>query len=312
MLLLLLKNIGLTVYLRHEEVVIVLKQSQLNSVSLKEASEMISASLISERIQLRAAKQRLDADKKRYQEDYILANDGDASENAPLEQAVQNLKTITGDMVAVQKKIQMLDRVEDSVYLNAVFDYDVLMSAVNSLSPDSTRLFLSIFGASSKDAVVDVLRAMPCDTLKGKVLEFDKYYVDGMINALKMDYEKDDPVWKSRSMLEAAVDKKLEQGVMAAEYKLLSEFEHVKSMKSVPPYNTCGVIVIYTTVRVKLEDKQFTYKIYPKGLSFIDDGIMAAEAKLAAALLGRHKGDVVSIRHGSRGTLLNYEVVDIY
>jgi hypothetical protein len=91
--------------------------------------------------------------------------------------------------------------------------------------------------------------------------------------------------------------------------RLLVDFLQVASL---PRYNTCGVIVPYTTVRLDMNGKLMTYRIYPEGVSFIDIGVMAANARVARAIIGKEKGESVSIRHDSNGTLLNYKIVDIY
>ena len=59
-------------------------QNDLNGVSLHQAAEMISNALIVEKSNLERIKVELQAEKKKYEEDYVTANDGDSSENAPL------------------------------------------------------------------------------------------------------------------------------------------------------------------------------------------------------------------------------------
>lgn len=289
-----------------------LKQEYLNGISLQEASAAISRALIEERISLKKQKAELEELRQKYQNDYIVANDGDLSENAPLEQAIQNLKTITGDIVSVVKKSQSLDKIDDSVYVMATYDYDVILMDIDAMSADSKRVLFSIFGITELGGLPDRIRDMETEELLAAVLKFDEYYADCMTNIIRNEYPDGDLVWKSRVKLSEVVDKKLKDGVMAAEYKVLSDFEHIKSIKAVRPYNYCGVVVMYTTVRLNLDGRRFTYKIYPKGLSFIDDGVMAADARLATALLGRHVGDTVSIRNMSKGKIINYIVEEIY
>ena len=79
-----------------------------------------------------------------------------------------------------------------------------------------------------------------------------------------------------------------------------------------PAYNECGIVVPYTTVRLEMGGKVMTYRIYPEGVSFIDIGVMAANSRVARAILGKEKGQSVSIRHDSNNTLLEYKIVDIY
>ena len=55
-----------------------------------------------------------------------------------------------------------------------------------------------------------------------------------------------------------------------------------------------------------------TYKILPAGLSFLDIGVIAANSRVAQAILGKQKGDTVSIQHSSGKVILRYEILDIY
>lgn len=289
-----------------------IEQSELNSVSLEKASDMISEALINERLALKQKRAELDALKAKYQDDYIVANDGDASENAPLEQAIQNLKITTGDIVSVTNKYQRLDAIEDSKYLNATFDYDIIMQNIGSLSQDSLNVICNVFGVSDYHDIPKAGMAMSYEELSDALLKYDEYYGTSMMESLKVDFPEDDPIWKSRSAIENEVAARRSNGLLSLEYRILTEFEEVKTMKQVPPYNYCGIVVMYSTVRLKLGDRTFTYKIYPKGLSFIDDGVMAVNSRLGAAVMGKKKGDKVSIRHGSHDTVLIYEIVDIY
>lgn len=289
-----------------------LRQEQLNGMSLQEASSAISRALIEERMSLKKQKAELEELREKYQNDYIIANDGDSSENAPLEQAIQNLKTITGDIVSVVKKSQSLDKIDDSVYVMATYDYDVLLMDIDAMPEDSKRVLYNVFGINGTAEIPNRILELETDELLDCICKFDDYYADRMLSIMQSEYPENDEVWKSRVKLYAAVDKKLKVGVMATEYKVLTDFEHIKAVKAVRPYNYCGVIVMYTTVRLDLDGRKFTYKIYPKGLSFIDDGVMAADARLATALFGRHVGDTVSIRNMSKGKIISYTVEEIY
>ena len=289
-----------------------INQSELNSVSLEKASEMISGALIKERINLKNKKVELEHLKEKYQEDYILANDGDARENAPLEQAIQNLKVTTGDIVAITKKYQQLDAIEDSLYLNATYDYEGIMEGVRVLSPDSSSALCSAFKVNSVDEIPNAIASMTYEEFDDAVMEYDEYYGSVVMGALRVDFPEDHPIWKSRRAIEEEALARRSTGLAVMEYRVLSELNEARKMKQVPPYNYCGLVVMYTTVRLHRGSQYYTYKIYPKGLSFIDDGIMAANSRLATALMGKKKGDKVSIRHGSQDTVLVYEIVDIY
>lgn len=289
-----------------------LSQEKLNSVDLKTASDMISDTLINERLSLKKKRAQLEELKAKYQDDYIAANDGDARENAPLEAAIENLKNTTGDIVAVTKKYQSLDAVEDLRYLNATYDYDTFVESVGALSENSRTVLFGVMQVSDIEQCVKKMQESEFDFVDEVVRKYDEFYGTTVANNMLVDYPKDHPIWKSRSAVEATVLQRRSEGEMAAEYRVIMELGKIRTMKSMPPYNHCGLIVMYTTVRLRMNSNLYTYRIYPKGLSFIDDGVMAANSRLATALMGKRVGDKVTIRHGSRDTMLVYEIIDIY
>ncbi len=291
-----------------------LKQEYLNTLSLEQASKEISEALIKERITLRDKITELEKLREKYQGDYLEANDGDSSENAPLEQAIQNLKVTTGDIVSATEKSQSLDRVEDADYVTAVFDYSLIITEVKNLEPESLSEFLKTFGITQPEEFANVIRTMDYNEVCDKIEQFEVYYIDKMTAIIEQDNPKDSPVWKSKNELAKVANSLVSQGVLSQEHYVLILLNDVKKMKKVRPYNCCGRVVVYSTVRLRLGDQRmFTYKIYPKGLSFIDNGIMAANSRLATALLGRYKGETVRVR-GLSGSqqVLNYEIVDLY
>lgn len=289
-----------------------LEQSMLNQLPLEEASKLISDTLISQRIALGERRAELDRLREQYQADYIAANDGDARENAPLEQAIQNLRTITGDILSITKKYQSLDAVEDRVYLNATYDYDIILEVVRIMLESSQRKLFNVFGVQDINGLASLLVSIEYDELTEKVGVFDEWYGETVLSNMKAEYPDDHLIWRSRNLFDKTVVDRRANGEMALEYKLLMEFSKLKEMKAMPLYNYCGKIVVYSTVRVKTENEMYTYRIYPKDLSFIDDGIIAANSRLATALIGKRKGDTVSVRHGSKGTIVVYEVVDVF
>lgn len=288
-------------------------QAELNAMSLEQASERISDALIAERLGLQKKRAELEKLKEKYQEDYIIANaDGDARENAPLEKAIENLKTTTGEIVAVTKKYQSLDSVEDVKYLNATYDYDIIKDMLDRLNNNSLTMLFDSFKVSGAEELVTKIKNCDFNELNESIHSFDRFYGETMKNALLNEKGKDSVIWSSSSAIEAAEKEMRQNGVLATEYRILMELSNIRNIKEVPPYNYCGIIVMYTTVRLKLGGEIMTYKIYPKGLSFIDIGVMAADSKVASALMGKRKGDVIHIGHASKNKVLEYEIVDIY
>lgn len=79
-------------------------------------------------------------------------------------------------------------------------------------------------------------------------------------------------------------------------------------------YVPIGVIVLYTTVHLKcIEDgTEYVYRIFPKGVSDLERGIMPEDSRVAKALMGKTKGDVIRIAHIVESEELSYRVEDIY
>lgn len=256
-------------------------QNDLNGVSLHQAAEMISNALIVEKSNLERIKVELQAEKKKYEEDYVTANDGDSSENAPLEAAINNLKFVTGKIASNAKVIQTMEGLEDAHYLRETFDFSELVDALSKLKEDSLIKLRELLKFSSIEESIKVLKTIKRDDLESAIKDYSDWFM---------------------------ATKGLNESDSLCLSKLLSYFEVAKK----PKYNTCGIIVLYTTVRLKLGDRIMTYRIYPKGLSFIDIGVMAADSKVAQALMGKTKGDSITIQHTSKKTVLRYEIVDIY
>ena len=246
-------------------------QNILNAVPLQEAAVMISNELIKARYELEQTKKRLLEDKKAYEEAYVLANDGDSSENAPLEAAIQNLKLVTGEIGSNARVLQIMEGLEDVQYLIGTYDFINLYVATAKMSSASRTELYNAF---------EKLRKTEPDELSGNFMQF-KTWVDN-----------NEPTDKNNDCIEAILD-----------------FWKVATL---PKYNTCGVIVPYTTVRLEMNGNLMTYRIYPEGVSFIDIGVMAANSRVARAILGKEKGQSVTIRHDSNSTLLEYKIIDIY
>ncbi len=289
-----------------------LSQEYLNGIDLRTASEEISKALISERETLQDTLKQLEQDKAKFQEQYNIAADGDSSENAPLEAAIKNLKANTGDILFATQKKQNLDIIEDATYLAHVYDYDTILQHIQNLSEESRGVLFGCFDMNIEDDFKKMIIDATYQKIVDGLLKFSEYWSASMTNIIKAEYDESDPIWKSVVALQEVASDKTSDGILFNERAVITDLEDVKKMKSVFPYNTCGVIVPYTTVRVELDGKRYTYKIYPEGISFIDNGVIAANSALAAALLGRNVGDVVSVKHASKGTTLRYKVVDIY
>lgn len=256
-------------------------QAELNSCSVEQASILISKALSEKKSGLEEERKKLHESRAKYEEDYIAANaQGDARENAPLDEAISNLRFVTGEIMANAKILQALEGIEDVDYLLNTFDWNPLITAYDKLDDNSKTLFGGRLGINSSGDIRSILTSGDTDVI---LSDFDVYYnsVGG---------ESSDELNR----------------------KFIKELRNIRRVLSMPRYNHCGIVVPYSTVRLKLGNDIMTYRIYPEGLSFIDIGVIAADSRVAQAIMGREKGGMASIQHASRPLRLEYHILDIY
>ena len=87
-----------------------------------------------------------------------------------------------------------------------------------------------------------------------------------------------------------------------------------ESVKDIDKYSPIGIIVLYTTVSLRrLEDgSTYVYRIFPKGVSDLDRGIISEDSPIGKALLGKKKSDTIKVTHLIKGVEYNYFIEDIY
>lgn len=255
-------------------------QKELNAMPLDMAAYTISNELIKARYELEQTKKRLLEDKKSYEKAYVIANDGDSSENAPLEAAIQNLKLVTGEIGNNARVLQIMEGLEDVQYLIGIYDFTELYVNMAKLLNDARDELFKIVGIADDLELEGKLKAASPEQINQWCVDFQSWVINN------------DDSERNNDCIHSLVD--------------------FLKVASLPRYNTCGIVVPYTTVRLDMNGKLMTYRIYPEGVSFIDIGVMAANARVARAILGKEKGESVSIRHDSNGTLLTYKIVDIY
>lgn len=288
-------------------------QEKLNSMSLEEASVYISECLINERLALQNKYKELESLKAKYQEDYLIANaDGDRRENAPLEKAIENLKVNDGDLQKVGSKSKSLDNIEDVMYLSATYDYDILVDLLTHMKDEDLKLIYVNLGVSSTADFVQSLKDGDEDYIKKCINEFDMCYGKKMVEAIIQDVGRENVKFTDSKWIEDKETSLRKSGKALAEYRTLMEIYNILEIKEVRPYNNCGIITMYSTVRLRLDGTVMTYKIYPKGLSFIDIGVIAADSRVASAIMGKRLGDRISIQHLAKDVMQEYEIIGLY
>lgn len=110
--------------------------------------------------------------------------------------------------------------------------------------------------------------------------------------------------------LEAAIEK-----MKKVNSKILENDKAIRLISGIDDlsrYNSVGVVVLYSTVRLTCRGSEYIYRIYPAGISYIDINIMAANSRLAVALMGKKEGDTVQLTHEGEGSTLIYKIEEIY
>lgn len=115
---------------------------------------------------------------------------------------------------------------------------------------------------------------------------------------------------RENAMLDAAIET-----MSIVNSKILNNEARLKQMEvmdDLSNYNSVGIVVLYSTVRLVCDGQEFIYKIYPGKLSYVDIGIISEQSRLAAAIMGKSVGDKVGVDHSSRNETLEYTITEIY
>ncbi len=256
-----------------------MNQEELNKMGLQEASEYITDMLVEQTTKLYERRKELFDNKAQYENDYIEASKhGDASENAPLDEAKKNLRLVAGDIAANAEILNALGIIEDTLYLRDIYDNETITKSYGSIED-------SVFIELVKSHITS-------ESIKDSLSRMKSKDVNLLLSAIS-NYAKDNT----------------ERNILLFVNSIRDYYETVASK---PNYNCCGLVKTYTTVRLRLDSKIYTFKIYPEKLSFVDIGIIALNSRLGAGLINKSVGGEVVIPHASKGTLLKYEVLDIY
>ncbi len=98
------------------------------------------------------------------------------------------------------------------------------------------------------------------------------------------------------------------------------EQQRLSIVREASKYNSVGKILLYTTFKVKvtsntggsLDNKELVFRIYPDGISYPMDRIIAANSRLAIAAFNHRVGDKIKVTNNSTGTDVEYTILDIY
>lgn len=77
-------------------------------------------------------------------------------------------------------------------------------------------------------------------------------------------------------------------------------------------YVPIGMAVTFSTVLLSVNGKEMLFKLYPGGVSSLEDDVMAADSRVGKALWRRKAGDKFTVIHRVTGEPVRYEVLDLY
>ena len=221
--------------------------ADFGNATLSEISVEISKRLVEEKRKQEKHKQYLQERKAVYERQYIAANTGDSSENAPLDEAKNNLRTITGEIAANLTVLQAMENLEDDYFVRRTFDFSELEDAIHRLDDISLNKIIEGFPGLTTNNIRDY---------------FIEVSIDNLVSGANLFHD-----WIKKN--------KNEQYEQQCFSKLV-EYYNVADM---PPYNGCGIVKPYSTVRLEkkmygVAPEELIIKIYPYGLSFLDIGII--------------------------------------
>lgn len=255
-------------------------QSELVQMDLKSAAKVIADAVIAKRDSLSILAKELESKHKQFEQDYIkAASDGDASENAPLDDARDNLRTNTGRIGANRKMIQRMDNIDLGEYVKMTFSFEDIYGSFAILTDEQKEKILTTLKMDSIEEIVETIKTIQPDEF---IKFIDSIYIDA-VNCGDTGIEK-----------------------------FSHELNAYRKVKNLPEYNSCGVIVMYSTVRINYNGADRVYRIFPTGISFLDIGVMAADSRVGSALMGRRKGETIILSHAATKQRLQCKILDVY
>lgn len=187
--------------------------------------------------------------------------DGDASENSALEKAIEDIRRIHGEIDSIMVLKGRLDNITESEYLRGKYDYDSIVSILESAKVNPTGFVIA----------TDLLNILPN---KENINE-------GIRNVKAKDVEL-------IIIKYAAYDSK--DSLCNEDKELLLLLDSLYNISKLRKYKPTGICLEYSTVRVLINDGNtetiFTGFLCPEGISFIEDGIFAANSQLGKLLIG--------------------------
>jgi transcription elongation GreA/GreB family factor len=256
-----------------------IESTQLNKMSMKEARNAIVQNLINRWSSIDESLESLSKSLVEFENKLKAAReDGDTSENSAYEQAINNVSMTQANIHKTQKVKYDMSLIAEPEFVAATHmdDYiDVIdtltnMREVSAMSELAFRHFEN-----------DISRIATCSRAEMKKLMFKVNYIISN-GGDSFDYNE-------------------------SEQEVVELLKEITTKYKTRPYKSCGKVVLYSVVRVEVNDTMHTFMICPDDVSYVREGIIASNSELASKLLNGEVGDSNIIREG-----LRYTIKEIY
>lgn len=235
---------------------------ELVKLDMPTARKELVKNLITQRQKIEHRIEELEQQLQEYTENYNHAKkDGDARENSALDTATSNMQMTSSEIYANNELIKSMDRITEPEYLlhKCTVNFDDIVDSLVAQSEDSmiAAAILQRIGDSPAEKLKAMTRRESDELMK---------YVNIFMNL---------PQFES---------KKIDRDIV----HMMSE----AFVESKPrPYITCGKVVIYSAVRIEINGTEYVIMICPEDITFMWDGIVAANSEIARHILGRSVTD---------------------
>lgn len=231
---------------------------ELIKLDMPSARRELVKNLIGQRQKIEDRIVELEAQLKEYTENYNHAKrDGDARENSALDTATSNMQMTSSEIYLNNELLKNMDRITEPEYLlhKCTVDFD---NIVESLIAQSSESMIA-------QAILKRIGDSPASKLKGMT----RREADELMKYVH--------IFMGLPQFES---KQIDHDVV----KMLSD----SLLESKPrPYITCGKVVIYSAVRIEINGTEYVIMICPEDITFMWDGIVAANSEIARHILGR-------------------------
>lgn len=205
--------------------------------------------------------------------------DGDASENSALESAIDDIRRIRGEIDSLMVLRGRLDNITECDYKKGKYNYKIIIDILKNAMSAPDKYIIATELLELLDDKQDLYNSL--------------YNIKaGDVKALELRYSQ----YASKDNL-CNEDKEL--------LLLLDSLYNISKLRK---YKPTGICLVYSTVRVLVDDGNtktiFTGFICPEGISFIEDGIFAANSQLAKLLIGNSMSTNQFVNGKIRYTLL--------